>query len=145
MHHLFLTGIDECYNLLKEVKETLDEFVRQLQFSVDVESTTYYVDSKSTSIDGGSTCDSGFAPVFYYCGKRSVGVNAYTDIVKIVNSIFSNPKKLNILASNLNLDIHQGYLHFSKANLAKHAEEKVSGPDTRLVLHYMIWCVYTRT
>ena len=48
----------------------LDEFVRQLLFSVDVESTTYYVDSNSTSIDGGSTCDPGAAPVFYYCGKK---------------------------------------------------------------------------
>ena len=67
--HVLSSGTDECYNLLKDVKETLDDFVRKLLFSVDVESTRYYVDSNSTSIDGASTCDPGSAPVFYYCGK----------------------------------------------------------------------------
>ena len=51
------------------MKETLDDFVRQLLFSVDVDTSRYYVDSNSTSIDGASTCDPGSAPVFYYCGE----------------------------------------------------------------------------
>ena len=64
--------MDECYNLLKEVKELLDDFVQQLAFSVNISSVTYNIDFSSISIDGISTCESGAAPVFYYCGKSKI-------------------------------------------------------------------------
>lgn len=74
-----VADVEDCFNLLKEVKEMLDSFIQQLAFSVDVASRAYNVDFDSISIDGITTCEPGSVPVFYYCVPCGKGMYQLED------------------------------------------------------------------
>jgi hypothetical protein len=60
-------GIDECNNLLEDFVISMEQYIDNMEFTVQYEGEDYNVEVNSSTIDGTSQCSDRYVPVMHYC------------------------------------------------------------------------------
>ncbi|KAL4218702.1 positive regulation of smoothened signaling pathway [Mactra antiquata] len=75
--------MDECYDLLYDLVQQINNMITQLQFTIQSGGLEHNVGVNSSTYDGLSTCTPGYIPVWQYCIPCGIGTYAYNDYCEV--------------------------------------------------------------